>query len=172
MARKYIHRNLKSRRETLWIGGSESDDGIGAAAAVLVAGFNAAALALRPFTIVRTRGVISVRSDQVSAGENQFVQYGMSVVSDQAFAIGVTAVPTPFTDQGSDLFFVHEMIANRFEFITGVGFYSVGNRAHYFDSKAMRKVNDDESLAVVKETTTASLGASVYDSFRMLVKLH
>jgi len=39
-----------------------------------------------------------VRSDQFVATEGYEIAIGMAVVSDQALAIGVTAVPTPFTD--------------------------------------------------------------------------
>ena len=76
--------------------------------AALVASLNATALALRPFTIVRTRGTLAVYSDQVIASETARSAMGLAVVSDQAAAVGITAVPTPITDQDSDLFFVYE----------------------------------------------------------------
>jgi hypothetical protein len=44
-------------RETLWMGIAASDTALASASSVvLFGGFSAAQLALRPFTIVRTRG--------------------------------------------------------------------------------------------------------------------
>jgi hypothetical protein len=62
---------------------------------------NAAALALRPFTIVRSRFTYGVISDQAASLEDQVGAVGIAVVSDQAVAVGATAVPTPITDLGT-----------------------------------------------------------------------
>ena len=77
----------------------------GAAGGTIMFSLNAAALALRPFTIVRSRFEVGIISDQTAATEDQLGAIGMAVVSDQAVAVGVTAVPTPITDMGSDLWF-------------------------------------------------------------------
>ena len=63
---------------------------------------NAAALALRPFTVVRTRANLIIRSDQQAASELFEVAYGETVVSEQASAAGVVSVPTPVTEDASD----------------------------------------------------------------------
>ena len=49
-----------------------------------------------------------VESDQSAATELFIGNLGLAVVSDQATAVGVTAVPTPATDRGSDLWFLIE----------------------------------------------------------------
>ncbi len=91
-----VFRGGGARRQTQWIGGAFLTSTIAAAdTAVQVQVFNAAALALRPFTIIRTRGWLSISSDQTTTSENQELVYGVAVVTDQANAIGVTAVPTP-----------------------------------------------------------------------------
>ncbi len=175
MARRHrmVTRGNRQVRESLWVGFGEVIQALGAAStAVITNAPNAALLALRPYTIVRTRGFVGLRSDQISASENYDMALGMCVVSDQANAIGVTAVPTPFTDIGSDLFFVHEILMGRFQFITGAGFDSLGLVWKQYDSKAMRKVNDDSQNIVVVESSTLGQGQVVHHAGRQLIKLH
>jgi len=133
---------------------------------------NPVELALRPFTVVRTRGVFSHASDQVAAVERQVTSLGMAVVSDQAVAIGVTAVPTPEADRESDLFFVYETLQSRFVFVTAAGFDAQSMTSLYYDSKAMRKVEDGQDIVVVLETASISNGVDAVISGRMLIKLH
>jgi len=84
----FITRNGVRRRESIWLTGGFQITGIATAStAVFVASLNAAALALRPFTVVRTRGHLYLRSDQIAAAEAYDISYGMAVVSDQASAI-------------------------------------------------------------------------------------
>ncbi len=169
----FVLRGGVMRRETLWFFGQGARVTLTAASqAVVVTTLNAAALALRPFTIVRTRGLLRVESDQVAATERQDIAYGHCVVSDQAVAIGVTAVPTPATDDGSDLWFVYERVMNDFTFLSSTGARPMGV-SQYFDSKAMRKVEGDSSDAIsVVESSTISLGAIITMHYRQLVKLH
>jgi len=79
---------------------------------------------------------LSIRSDQTGATEDQHAAYGAAVVSDQAVAVGVTAVPTPITDDFSDLWFVYERLIGTFV-TTGAG---LTNKSYetVIDSKAMR----------------------------------
>ena len=68
----FITRGGVSRRETVWFGDVYTNTAVAAAnTAVLLSSLNAAALALRPFTIVRTRGQLSIRTDQTAATEQQ-----------------------------------------------------------------------------------------------------
>ncbi len=161
------------RRESLWIGIQE---GLGTYSAanvvILLNSLNAAALALRPFTIVRTRMWMVAQSDQTGAAEDWQVALGAAVVSDQASAIGVTAVPTPFTDLSSDLWFLYEVLAGEFTFVSGVGFETASGRAKDVDSKAMRKVEDGEDVIFVGEASSLSAGVKMTQGGRFLVKFH
>jgi len=151
---------------------SETDTVLASAnSAVLFNGFSAGALALRPFTIVRTHLSHFVRSDQAAAGESYQSAIGFAVVSDQALAIGVTAVPTPFTDLGSDLWFLWHGISGRFEFKSAVGIHQTGELIEV-DSKAMRKVEDGQDLAAVIENSSLSGGTNTVKYGRLLIKLH
>ena len=171
----FIVRNGVRRRETIWFGGTTFNQAIATTTtAVLVQALNAIALALRPFTVVRTRGVIHVVSDQTAATEAYGASYGTAVVSDQAVAVGVTGVPTPTTDSFSDLFYVYEMMIGRFLFGTGVGFIE-GGQTRIIDSKAMRKVEDGQDIATMVEgpgAGLASTGSRISGFTRILVKLH
>jgi len=160
-------------RETQWLPIDKTLATVSAAgAAVLLNSLNTAEKALRPFTIVRTRGMFFMRSDQVAAPELYSVAIGGCVVSDQAEAIGVTAIPTPSTDRGSDLWFLYEENMALYELGTFVGFdFDAGVRKE-FDSKAMRKVEEGQDVVFVLEATTGSLGATVQTAGRLLIKLH
>ncbi len=74
MARKIVRRSLgrtPARRESIWIGFAPTETTItGGTGAVLTHVLNAAALALTPFTVVRIRGEMYVRSDQTANSEN------------------------------------------------------------------------------------------------------
>ncbi len=167
---------IKSRRSTVWFSFPPQNATLAAAGGTLVASLNAGALALRPFTVIRTRLVVFASSDQSVASERFGWGLGMAVVSDQASAIGVTAVPTPITDLDSDLFFVHKLGIGEFELSTAVGEMKyAGDGAQYeIDSKAMRKVNPDEDVILSMESMVATVGEGSLVSVagRMLVKLH
>ena len=164
-----VLRGGSNRRETIWVGGSFVDTTIGApSTAVLLTSLNAAALALRPFTVIRTRGIASIRSDQSAAVESQLAAWGKCVVSEQAVAIGVTAVPTPATDNAFDLWFGYEILQNLGDIAAGP--QDIVTR--YVDSRAMRKVQEGEDLITVIETTAISSGCTITTFDRILLKLH
>ncbi len=175
MARGFrsVRGGRSQRRETAWISVPDVAASLGAGISVLTGSLNAAALALRPFTIVRVRGWIHCRSDQVAANENVAASWGYAVVSDQASAIGVTAVPTPITDRGSDLFFVYESMFTRFQVSSAVGWSGDFGIQRQFESKAMRKVNEDEDVVLTVENSALSGdGIVTSDGGRILLKLH
>ncbi len=174
MARKFTRSRGRhgSARETLWIAITPTVNTLSVAStALLFTGFSAGVLALRPFTIIRSRGWFHVASDQGGVSENYDCALGFAVVSDQALAIGVTAVPTPNTDRDSDLWMVYEEVGGRWRFDSAAGVTEAGVGTK-FDSKGMRKVEEGQDLAITIENSAVSLGAVVYKSGRMLIKLH
>ena len=172
MARRFIRGDGRSaKRSTVWLGIDPTDTVMTITGGTIITSFNAAALALRPFTIVRTHLELLIFSDQAAAAEAQIGAYGGVVVSEQASAIGVSAVPTPVTDSDSDLFFAHQWMLNMFFFLDATGAHSAGRR-YTIDSKAMRKVNDDQDVLFVAERSSAGAGIEVMSAGRILVKLH
>jgi len=162
-----------ARRSTEWVASADSTgiQAIGGAVAVFDQTFSGAANDA-PFTIVRTRGSLYVQSDQLVATEFPFGAIGFAVVSAPAAAIGVTALPTPITDEGSDLFFVWEPWAASIAVSSAIGLDMNGLREIKIDSKAMRKVTADEDIVVTLENASATAAVSYILKFRMLLKLH
>jgi len=170
----FIVRGGVRRRETIWFGGTPFQQVLAATtSAAIVATLNAAALALRPFTVIRSRGVLLVQSDQAVTGEDYAASFGMAVVSEQAAALGITAVPTPTIESNSDLWFTYEFIVGAFQFASASGFVEVG-RERMIDSRAMRKVEDGQDIIQVVEGGggAADSGQEVAGFVRMLIKLH
>jgi len=177
MADRFRSRNVSfrgrtsQRRKTLWTGSAADAtvNSLAASAAVLDQSLTFVA----PETIVRVRGTLWVRSDQLAASESAYGALGMSVVKDPALAIGVTAVPTPITDISDDSFFLWMpyMAAIVVEGSTA-GFTWEHNPfdRYEFDSKAMRKVSDGDSMIVTLENESA-FGIFYVINFRLLTKL-
>ncbi len=165
-----VLRGGRNRRESVWIGGTDVRTAIATATtASLVTSLNAAALALRPFTVVRTRGFMYLMSDQAAAAEFQTVAVGMAVVSDQAVAIGVTALPTPVTDSASDLWYLYEWLAGNATDLTDL---AIGGQFKEIDSRAMRKVEDGQDVVMLVESGAQTNGMNIHTFQRTLIKLH
>ncbi len=170
------HRRTRGRfievkkRATLWLGSTieTTISNLAAASVVLDQSFTFS----EPATIVRVRGGFWVASDQQAGPEVVPGAIGMAIVTDEALAIGVTAVPTPITDQDSESWFLWQPFFTDLRFGTAVGLeYNT-----YFhvplESKAMRKVDFGKSLVVVVENSSATAGMRYIMEFRVLVKLH
>ncbi len=168
-----ILRGGRMRRVTLWGDTTSVLQTLATAqTAVLTNSLSAAGLALRPFTVIRVRGRVIVRSDQTAGSEDQSVAVGFAVVSDQASAIGVTAVPTPITDAGSDLWLMYQMVKSAMIIASDTAIAVVGDVE--VDSRAMRKVEEGQDLIAVVESDVsgATAGLLVGTGYRFLIKLH
>ena len=159
-------------RTNVWIGSRFNNVSVAANGIVLIATLTADALALRPFTIVRTRMELMVTSDQLSASE--FVQgsFGILVVTDSATAAGAASIPSPGTEPEAD-YFVYQPFITSFLLATGVGFSEQSGSApsYTIDSKSMRKVGIDDDAAMMVENE-AAVGMNIAGEGRMLIKLH
>ena len=168
----FVLRGGRQRRQTFWVGGTWVASALNPAGVQLVRSLNAAALALRPFTVIRTRGIFTAVSDQQAASEFQVANYGSIIVSEQAVAIGVTAVPTPVTDDQSN-WHVFEQIFTSMVFASGVGVGYDGAVTQLIDSKAMRKVSEGQQLIDVLEVPSiGNAGVAMNTYNRILIKLH
>ena len=162
------------RRKTLWISSADITAPIPlvGAASVLDQFLSEAFVATTgPFTIVRTVGSISVASDQEIADENVLLGLGACVVSEQARAVGVTAVPTPITDEGSELFFLYETVVQSVRFSDATGVHAPWFVTKYFDSRAQRKVESEGEAVIWTLENAFGFGCEYILKFRMLVKL-
>jgi len=164
-----VLRNGVSRRKTTWFSAVFTVNTLASGSPIVLTSLNAAALALRPFTIVRTRGALLIASDQEAADEQQRVAYGEAVVSDEAVAVGTTAIPGPISESGSNLWYVYQALMGNFRFITGSGFVQ-NNQQIEIDSKAMRKVEVGQDIVQMAECTGP--GADLIAFSKTLIKLH
>jgi len=164
MARRVVTRG--STRKSTWFHITPAAFTQAAGGATLCYTLNAAALAMRPFTIVRTHLELGLRSDQEAAIETQVLGVGIAVVSDQAVGVGVTAVPTPVTEAGSSLWFLHQFMFGDAVNLTD---RAIGGQYRSVDSKAMRKVDLGQDIAIVIERNSGD-GLIATIGGRLLIK--
>ncbi len=165
----FIQRDGRTVRKTTWFANNFFDVTVAAGTPQILSSLNAAALALAPFTIVRTRGVLLISSDQEAIDEDQKLIYAMAVVSTEAVATGVAAVPTPITESGSNLFFVFQPMVSDFRFGSATS-WTQTNQQQEIDSKAMRKVEQGQDVIEVIECL--GTGVDALGFVKMLIKLH
>ncbi len=179
MARRNIRRSFvggrAQRRLTEWQGytaGLTDAVNLAAATSQLDSSTTEATLAsVVPATIVRVWGELWIKSDQLAATENPYGAYGMAVVSEQARALGVTALPAAMADSGSDLWFVQGLWHAGVSVSTVAGTEQLWSR-YSFDSRAMRKISDGEGIVFMIENQHATHGARYQLFYRTLFKLH
>jgi len=97
-------------------------------------------------TVVRTRGALTVMTDQQASGEDQIGALGMIRVTDRAIAAGIASIPGPMTDGDDDGWFLWVPFA---QMQTSPN--DTFNVPLVFDSKAQRIVREGQQLAVVVE---------------------
>ena len=165
------------RRMTEW--GASADitalSALSAGSVVLDQSFTDAVLSgagLLPSTIVRVRGDIWCRSDQDAANENPFGAMTFAIANENARAAGVASLLAPLADEAADSFFVFQyFMGGNFGASTGALF---ANPWHHFpfDSKAMRKIEDGDSIVIVLENGDSAGTMHYILKFRILFKLH
>ena len=163
------------RRQTTWAIGPQGTVQRTAAGSVIFAlGAQAVDDGL---TIVRTRGELLVfLSVATSALDGFTFDFGIGIVSENAFDAGVASIPNPTTDIAWDGWLYHTrnsvkaVVATITEASQAEGSASM---RLVVDSKAMRKIkNTDVAVAVLNtETETGSATLNATFRSRMLVKI-
>ena len=173
MARRHTRFVRPAPRTKMWIGAGVGATTLVGSSVQLIGSLIAGALLLRPFTILRTRMDIMVRSDQAATSESVELSYGHIVITEAAEAIGVTAIPDPsgITGDPEADWFVWQALANTFTFLSSVGFDGDNGYHVTIDSKAMRKVGPDDQMVQITSLDT-SAGATFVNNGCMLVQLH
>ena len=127
-------------------------------------------------TLVRTRGRFVIKMATAAAALDAAVgAFGICVVEQNAFAIGVTAVPTPITDADWDGWIDWTPVSlETAAVISGTSDSGAGVILDYVvDSKSMRRLKLGDAVIGVFEWTveTGTVQLSVYLDSRILVKL-
>ncbi len=174
MARARRQRFVRPAPKTkVWIGAGVGSTTVVANSLQVVGSLNASALAFRPFTILRTRLTVMWESDQIAAPERPQGDLGFIVASEQAVAIGSTAIPDPSSTSGDPDadWFIHQPLMTSVQESSQVGFQARVGEIFVVDSKAMRKVlNNQDIITMVRET--GNVGAILVTRGRMLIQLH
>jgi len=162
-----------TRRQTSWDFGPSGSLSLTAAGAAIFA--TAAQAVGSGLTIIRTRGELLLNISSIAAALDGFPRLaaGICIVSENAFGVGVTAVPTPLTDIAWDGWLWHS-IGGCFGLVSGnFGLEGCQTVRWEIDSKAMRKIKDtDIMIGVIElgtEVGTATLLADL--STRVLLKI-
>ena len=157
----------------MWIGAGVGSITIVANADQVISTLSAGALLLRPFTILRTRMILTLESDQQAVGERPQGSYGRIVVTETAAALGTTALPDPSSTDGDPeaSWYVHQEAVCSFIFSSAVGHNSPQQQNYTIDSKAMRKVGPDDDIVSIFSETNGN-GAILTTRGRTLIQLH
>jgi len=166
---------MRQKRQTIWVASADITSAtVLGAGAVFLDQTNIINQATNPTlvgsTIIRTRGIWAVSSDQAAASENYLMAMGMGVVTAAAAAAGSASIPTPIIEEEWDGWFVYEVLGNSFLFADGTGFQEPVMTIAKFDSKGQRKVEDDNTVVVVVENSF-TVGITYWIKFRQLYKL-
>ena len=124
-------------------------------------------------TIIRIRGNITVTADTTSSsGSLGLVTIGFFLADSAQVTVGVSAMPLPFSQIGSDWiywdqFVVGEQVANEID-NNGISF-----ERHIVDNKSMRKVKLNHALQMVAEIQSCegTVVANICGVVRILLKL-
>ena len=122
-------------------------------------------------TIIRTRGIFAWTTDNDASAEEQLGAFGIAVVSEPAATVGITAIPTPVVDAAWGGWLYHTYFASRTAFATAVGKEYDAVHQIVIDSKAMRKVDEDDRVVMVVENASPD-GMKFWNSERILTKVH
>ena len=164
----------QSRRLTSWdIGTQTGTDGasLGLSSSVAIIGGGAFTPISDGLTLLRTRGELLVLLKTASvAGAGFFGAFGIGVATAAAVAIGISAVPTPITEEEWDGWLYHRYFSIT---ATGVGTGSpatvidqemgmAGVFRHEVDSKAMRKLKEEDAVYCALELTESGTATGTW----------
>ncbi len=126
-------------------------------------------------TIVRIRGVLRIHLlTATAAGDGFFGALGIGLINSEAFTAGITSSPTPFADPNWPGWLYHSYFDVRSVTATiadGVNAASA-SLLHVIDSKAMRKMGENEILMGVVEVVESGTATIEFQGdTRVLFKL-
>ena len=123
-----------------------------------------------PFTIVRTRGILNVFPNIVTASQFIVGAYGICVVNGEAFDAGVASVISPWSESFDSRWFYHTFWSIAAPFGTGSGPMQMATQIIEIDSKSMRKIErGDVIVSVIENASTDS--CAFFSNYRQLMKL-
>ena len=147
-ARRQLQRRSGARPNRAWtVAFSSSFITVPANSLTLISLFVPANIGI-DLTILRTVGHLSIASDQTGASEEQVGAFGMIIVTNAAFAIGVTAMPDPVSDANDEGWFVYQGFSQQ----TALNTIGVGSIGYTINSKAKRIMSGNGKTMVLMIT--------------------
>ena len=157
------------RRQVTWIApADQSYVSVSSGQKVIVGSFDPSAAGFAKPTVVRSRGLVSIKPTSIAASLTMSGAWGIGVVSQQAFAAGLASIPGPFTDAQWDGWFAWGAIIQHFAFHSGVA-AEIDSVEHVVDSKAMRKISQNEIMILMVESQGGAFDIGLH--VRTLFKL-
>ena len=120
-------------------------------------------------TLVRVRGAVSIQPGSFAADLNIVGAVGIGVVSAEAFGIGITAIPTPYSDADWPGWLMWRSFALHLDVQSAVGFDLNSAVQLEIDSKAMRRAGSNEVFVFIAESQEGAF--DIADCTRQLLKL-
>ena len=168
MARGRVVRRAQ-RRQVTWVGPAEQSFlNVATGGTTLIASFTPDTAGLPKPTVVRTRGMVGVLPQLFSADLSIVGAFGLCVVSSQALAQGAGSIPGPFDDAGWDGWFVWGSFNYHLDFASEASKFRA-MQEYEVDSKAMRKISDNEAIVFMAESQSGAFQISM--PLRLLLKL-
>jgi len=152
-------RQFPGRRETAWDKGFQVTGQVSADGITVLQGLTGSGIGGGLVTLARIRGELLIAGSSGTTPDSIRVAIGAGLVTDEAFAIGATAVPGPLASEEWDGWMWYQAMSAQFRGGEGQG------RSFRFviDSKSMRKFDlDSVTLALIIEAA-AEVGAVVLD---------
>ncbi len=155
------------KRSTGWSGPFEFTQSITGAGKILL---QTGTPTLPEQTLARTRGSIYLGYLPAAAANLVDCAFGIMIVSDVAAAAGAASIPGPHTDAGDDAWMVHRFVQLK---ATGVADPDSISTEFEIDSKAMRRLQNDQRVVFMWETRTITAGTlQLAGALRQLSILH
>lgn len=151
----------RSHRQALWSDILTEMAGVAIAGKTLGSQSSFGLAVAESITLIRSRGTAFIHFDPASIADSLAVGLGLGIVTSDAFAIGQTAMPGPLSDAGWDWVWIKELIMGPTFTATEDGTNIGHNLWVDIDSKAMRKMKDNQVLAFVAEIQVVSGGGTV-----------
>ena len=125
-------------------------------------------------TLIRIRGILNcfLVGAPGTDGDGFFGAFGIGLVEEPAFTAGITSVPTPITDDGSENWLYHKYVSVHHQDVSATGGHVTSDFMVEIDSKSMRKFPTTSRLYAAMEVV--EIGAATMDVFhdsRVLFKL-
>ncbi len=144
-----------AKRKTVWVGtATVARIAVASATKVIHSSFAPDDLAMLAPTVARVRGIFNVFPTAFSVDLNWTGALGLCIVSDEAFAAGVASIPGPHNEDDWGGWIVHQYFGGHFD--ADVDGNTLCDTMYTIDSKAMRKVEINETLVWVVQSTTGA----------------